>query len=431
VRASGNMQQRTNRRQLSSRGARVHFAVAIALTSMIPCLTLLYLYQAADALHSLAAAQWLAAGVGVGGAMLLGYILLWRYPATILRLRSSLRSVVSGELPEAIDLSANEQDIMAIEDALNVVLQKLRQKLQEVQLQKSRLEDELFQAQKLEAIGTLAAGIAHEINTPLQFVSNNARFLEKACTDLLIDLDPASVSDQAQPGKPEAREGLAGRREFLRVELPRAFRQLQEGIARVAQIVKAVRDFAKGEDEGAKVPVDLNKAVATTVEVTRNEWKYHADIETDLDPTLPPLPCFPTEIKRTLMNLILNAVQAIADRGPREGGGKGIIRVATRWNGREAALSVSDDGCGIPAGIRDRIFDPFFTTREVGAGKGCGLAFAHAAVVNRHGGRLSFVTEEDKGSTFTMTIPMAAGIDRGVVAAREDVTRGERQEGEP
>jgi len=211
--------------------------------------------------------------------------------------------------------------------------------------------------------------------------------------------------------------------------LPRAFKQVEDGVARVAQIVKAIRDFAKGEDEGAKVPVDLNKAVQTTIEVTRNEWKYHAEMETDLDATLPPVPCFPGEIKRTLMNLILNAAQAIVDRGRRDGGGKGTIRVATRWNSREASLSVSDDGCGVPAGIRARIFDPFFTTREVGAGKGCGLAFAHAAVVNRHGGKLSFVTGEGKGSTFTVTLQMMADSESGSGAARKEGTREELERG--
>ena len=423
------MKRRANRTGLSTRGARAHFAVAIALTSMIPCLTLLYLYRTAAEQHALTAVQWLAAGAGVGGAMLLGYILLWRYPATIVRLRSALHSVVSGELPDAIDLSAGEQDIMDIEDALNVVLQKLREKLRDVHAQKTHLEAELFQAQKLEAIGTLAAGIAHEINTPLQFVSNNVQFLDKACRDLLDDWDQRSDPQHTHPDKPEACEGAAEKRAFLHAELPRAFKQVEEGVARVAQIVKAIRDFAKGEDEGAKVPVDLNKAVRTTIEVTRNEWKYCAEMETDLDATLPPVPCFPGEIKRTLMELIINAVQAIVNRGPRESGAKDIIRITTRWNSREASLSVSDDGCGVPAGIRDRVFDPFFTTREIGAGKGCELAFAHAAVVNRHGGKLSFVTEEDKGSTFTVTLPMAADPENGGGTERKDRTREELERG--
>jgi len=408
-----------NRMHLSARGARVHFAVAVALISVIPCLTLFYLYSLSAGSRPLTLAQWCVAALGIAGAMVFGYALLGRYPATIIRLRAYLHDVVKGELPDAVDLSASEQDITAIEEALNVVLEKLRQKLHEVKVERTRLEDELFQARKLEAIGTLAAGIAHEINTPLQFVSNNVQFLEKACRELSADLDQAPDRAKTHSGARDNSEQTPAKREFLRAELPRAFKQLAEGIARISQIVRAIRNFAKADSDGIKVSVDLNKAVETTLEVTRNEWKYHAAVETDLDPALPPVLCFPAEIKRTLMELILNAVQAIVASRPQSGREQGIIRVTTRLDGQETLLAVSDDGCGIPADIRDCVFDPFFTTREIGAGAGCGLAFAHAAVVNRHGGRLSFITEENKGSTFTVALPMVAEIKRGGPAREE------------
>jgi len=385
---------------LSSRGARVHFGIAVALISVLPCLTLFYLYSSADGSHPLTPIQGVVAAFGIVATVGFGYVLLAAYPATIVRLRSHLEDVVKGELPDTVTLPGGEQDITAVEDALNVVLDRLRGRLHEVQAEKTRLEDELFQAQKLEAIGTLAAGIAHEINTPLQFVSNNAQFLRKACETLCADVDPSP--DQGG----DALERVPEEQEFLRAELPRAFGQLQEGISRIAQVVRAIKDFARSEDDGSRVAADLNKAVETTVEVTRNEWKYHADLETDLDPTLPAVSCFPGEIKRVLMDLILNAGQAIADRRLDRAAGRGLIRVTTRRHGEEVVLSVSDDGCGIPEGVRDRIFDPFFTTREVGAGKGCGLAFAYAAVVNRHGGKLSVSTEEHKGSTFTFSLPL-------------------------
>jgi len=384
---------------LSSRGARAHFAVAIALITVLPALTLIYLQSSTHANAPLSGLQWLVALLGIAGGMVFGYVLLGRYPATIIRLRTCLRNVVNGELPDAIHLSAPEHDILAIEDALNVVLAMLRKRLRETEAQKVRLEDELFQSQKLEAIGTLAAGIAHEISTPLQFVSNNAQFLSKMCRDLL-SLPPSPT------GTPPAPERTLAQRDYLRVEAPRAFAQLEEGIARISEIVSAIRDFAKGPTDETRVDIDLHAAARSTIEVTRNEWKYAADMETEFDPNVPPVPCFPSEIKQALMSLIVNAAQAITACGPRANGRRGLIRIATRRDGAEVLLSVSDDGCGIPTSIRDRIFDPFFTTREVGTGKGCGLAFVHASVVKRHRGRIHFESEVGRGSTFTMALPL-------------------------
>lgn len=397
------MTRRMASADLSTRGARIHFAVAVALSAVLPSLTLFLILQPDSGARPLSAVQWSVAGASISAVMLAGYILLWRYPATIIRLRACLQSVVNGDLPDMVDLAAGEQDVMAIEDALNLVLQRLRHRLSEVQSQKSRLEDELFRAQKLEAIGTLAAGITHEISTPLQFVSNNVQFIDKACRELLL-----------ASGSGEANTPTGNTLTFLREELPRACRQTEEGVGRITQIVKAIKEFSRGDDDEAKVPVDLNETIANTVEVTRNEWKYHAEMVTDYDHALPPVSCFPGEIKRTVVNLILNAVQAIIDS--REAGegdpAKGRIRLATRQSGQDAVISITDNGCGIPPVIRKRIFDPFFTTREVGAGKGFGLAFAHAAIVERHGGRISFVTEEAKGSTFTVALPLS-GVESG------------------
>lgn len=395
---------------LSSQGARVHFAVAIALSSVLPALTLLYLHRVTNGTQTLTVSQWVVASLGIVGGMVFGLTLLGRYPATIIRLRTCLRNVVNGELPDAIHLSAPEHDILAIEDALNVVLAMLRKRLRDTEAQKERLEDELFQAQKLEAIGTLAAGIAHEISTPLQFVSNNAQFLSKVCRDLL---EPESAPDGARPNP----ERALAQQAFLRGEAPRAFAQLEEGIARISAIVTAIRDFAKGPTDETRMVIDLHAAARSTIEVSRNEWKYAADIETDFDPDLPLVPCYPAEIKQALMGLIVNAAQAIAAKGPRTDGRKGLIRIATRLRGNEVELSVADDGCGIPASIRDRIFDPFFTTREVGTGKGCGLAFVHASVVKRHGGRIHFESDVGRGTTFTVGLPLDVEEAGGSMAA--------------
>lgn len=385
---------------LSSQGAWVHFAVAIALVTVLPALTLIHLHGVTDTTHPLTTAQWVAAGLGIAGGMIFGYILLGRYPATIIRLRTCLRNVVNGELPDAIHLAAPEHDIMAIEDALNVVLAMLRKRLHNAEAQKERLEDELFQSQKLEAIGTLAAGIAHEISTPLQFVSNNAQFLSKACRSLL---EPDPTTGDAR----STAENALAQQAFLRGEAPRAYAQLEEGIARISEIVSAIRDFAKAPPDETRAVIDLHAAARSVLEVSRNEWKYAADLETGFDPTLPLVPCYPAEIRQALTNLIVNAAQAIVAKGPRADGRKGLIRIATRRHGNEVQLSVTDDGCGIPAAIRDRIFDPFFTTREVGTGKGCGLAFVQASVVKRHGGRIHVESAVGRGSTFTMGLPLA------------------------
>ncbi|MBT7065440.1 MAG: HAMP domain-containing histidine kinase [Verrucomicrobia bacterium] len=400
------MKRWTNRIHLSSRGARVHFAVAVALISVIPCLTLFYLYSSSAGSLPLTPTQWLAAGLGIAGAMVFGYVLLGRYPATIIRLRACLQNVVEGDLTDGVDLSATEEDTLAIEEALNAVLEMLRGKLQATEEQKARLENELFQSQKLEAIGTLAAGIAHEVNTPLQFLSNNLQFIGKACRDLLAAAPHRSEPTGTPNGVASTTERELKNREFLEAEIPRAFMQWEEGIARIAQIIKAIQDFTKGEEGGDQSPIDLNKAIEATIEVTRNEWKYDADLETDLEPGLPFVTCFPGEIKRTVMELVLNAKQAVVAAQQERGRGTGQIRITTRRDGDYVLLSVADDGCGVSGDIRDRIFDPFFTTREIGAGKGCGLAFVQAAVVKRHNGKLSFATEERGGSTFTVSLPL-------------------------
>ena len=377
---------------LAAQGTRVHFSVAVALAAVIPALTLLYLQDFHAGGKTLATGEWIAAGLGIAGCMAIGLYLLGRYPRTIIRLRAYLQDVVAGELPDAIDLSMDEQDITAIETALNTVLETLRARLHTVRGEKARLEEELFRTRKLESIGTLAAGMAHEINTPLQYVSNNIQFIEKACAELLDLSGPDAVETN---------------RAYLAAELPRAFGQAGSGIARIADIVRTVRAFASGAGDEERVPTDLNAEIETTIAVTRNEWKYSARIETRLAPDLPPVVCFPAEIKQTVMHLILNAAQAIEARPAHPELPPGQIRIETRQVAETLELTVADNGTGIPDALRERVFDPFFTTREVGTGHGFGLAFAHAAIVQRHGGRIHFASDEGEGTVFTVTLPLA------------------------
>ena len=283
-----------------------------------------------------------------------------------------------------------------------------------VELERKQMEIQLRHAQKLESIGSLAAGIAHEINTPIQYIGDNASFLGGALPGLLACLETQRrfllelQTRQELPGEVAGtlRQLQELDLEYLAEEIPKAIQQSLDGVARVAAIVSAMKDFSHPGGEG-KVPANLNKAIESTLTVSRNEWKYLATLETDLDPSLPPVPCLQGEINQAILNLVINAAHAIEDAlGGRQTGRLGLIRVSTRQVGREVRISVSDNGKGIPEGIRDRIFEPFFTTKPVGKGTGQGLAIVHAVVVEKHGGRVLLESEPGQGTTFHLFLPL-------------------------
>ena len=274
------------------------------------------------------------------------------------------------------------------------------------------LEEQLRQAQKLEAIGQLAAGIAHEINTPTQFVGDNMAFLGDAWKSLEELLKHVRyVRQEAAPGSvTEAtlnefdRVWQATDVDFLEKEVPKAIEQSLDGVRRVGKIVKAMSEFSHpGTEE--KHLVDLNRAIESTLTVSRNEWKYVANVEKNLDPNLPLIPCHLGEINQAILNLVVNAAHAIADVSHNGIDGKGSISITTRRDGDWVEISIRDSGTGIPEPIRSRIFEPFFTTKEVGKGTGQGLALAHAAIVKKHGGRIWFESEMGKGTTFFVCLP--------------------------
>lgn len=285
--------------------------------------------------------------------------------------------------------------------------------------QRQQLEMQLQQARKLQSIGQLAAGIAHEINTPIQYVGDNVRFLGDACNSLL-DLMPllAQLLEALPDGHWRPHTGairdILERIDvpYLSVEVPLALRQTLEGVERVTKIVRAMKDFSHpGAEE--KIAVNLNRAVSSTVTVCRNEWRYVADLEMDLEPDLPWVTCLPGPINEVILNLIVNAADAIADARQQYGWGddhKGLIRVATHHTDNEVQLTVSDTGTGMSEAISSRIFDPFFTTKEVGCGTGQGLAITHQIVVERHGGRIEVDTQLGRGSSFKISLPITAVI---------------------
>ncbi len=282
--------------------------------------------------------------------------------------------------------------------------------------QRRELETQLRQAQKLESIGQLAAGIAHEINTPTQYIGDNLRFLQDAFRELgrlLAAHGALLVATQHGGAPPEVIAAAAAAAEtadvgYLQGEIPRAIGESLAGVERVATIVRAMKDFSHpGSEE--KTPVDLNRAIESTLTVARNEWRYFAELETDFDATLPPVPCLPGEFNQAVLNLIVNAAHAIAAKLGDGAGGKGVITVRTRKDGDWADVRIRDSGTGIPEAARARIFEPFFTTKEVGKGTGQGLAIARSVVVDKHGGTIAFETETGIGTTFIVRLPLTVG----------------------
>ncbi len=265
---------------------------------------------------------------------------------------------------------------------------------------RKELERELSQAQKLEALGTLASGVAHEINTPIQYVGDNMRFLGESLKDItdLLSLYQMNADRESIKAKEEDADI-----EFLMEEIPQAIEQSLKGLEQVAGIVKAIKEFSHpGKDE--HINVDINEIIQTTLLVTRNQWKYVAEIKLDLADTLSKIPCNKGDISQVLVNLIVNAADAIAERKEKE---LGSIAIKTREDDGWLSIEVADTGCGMPKDIQDRMFDPFFTTKDVGKGTGQGLAISYNIIRTKHKGEILCETTQGEGSCFTIRLPIS------------------------
>jgi len=278
-----------------------------------------------------------------------------------------------------------------------------------------QLELELQQAQKLESVGRLAAGVAHEINTPIQFIGDSVQFMAQAITDVVnVIAKQQAIVDALLAGTPVA--GLAAAVEaareaseaadlgYLVDEIPKAAERALDGVEHVGTIVRSMKVFAH-PDKDKMAPVDLNHAITSTLTIARNEYRYVASLDTELG-ALPPVTCYAGEINQVILNIVINAAQAIGEIHAQTGT-RGKITVTTTTVGDRAVISIKDTGGGIPETVRGRVFDPFFTTKDVGKGTGQGLAIARSVIVDRHHGDLTFETTTGVGTTFHIRLPLA------------------------
>ena len=297
----------------------------------------------------------------------------------------------------------NEAERLLEEKSLELyeVNEALKESLQNLK----NTQSQLIHVSKLEALGTLAGGIAHEINTPIQFIGDNLNFLSSAFGNLKKLMQIYQQTRSMLP--PEAsivvkKYETELDHDFLIKEIPEAIRQSLVGSNQVRNIVLAMRSYSHGNNN-EKLLSDINEIIHSAVTLSKNEWKHFAEIEFDLDPYLPKVLCFPGEMNQVILNLIINAAQAISENDKKK---LGRIKVNTKSYNGDILIEVIDNGPGIPVKIRNRIFDPFFTTKDVGKGSGQGLTIVHSIITEMHKAKISFETEENVGTTFRVQLPI-------------------------
>jgi two-component system, NtrC family, sensor kinase len=276
-----------------------------------------------------------------------------------------------------------------------------------------------LQTEKLSAIGQLAAGIAHEINTPVQYVSDNVAFLSDTWNQLdaamAFCLTPAHASATSDSSSSTAVTSTAPPEDWdwLRQQVPKAIAQSLEGIRRMSKILAAMRRFSH-TGGGEREQVDLNEALDATLTIVQNQIKHIADVQTDYQPNLPRLECYADEMNQVFLNLIVNATHAIREASTKQARERGKLTIRTRQIDNDVQIEIQDNGTGIPLSVCARVFDPFFTTKQVGEGTGQGLTICHDIVVQKHHGNIWFDTELDRGTTFFIRIPIQFDSDTGV-----------------
>ena len=273
--------------------------------------------------------------------------------------------------------------------------------------EKKHLEKRHQQSMYLESIGQLSAGIAHEINTPMQYISDNLNFLRESFNDTakaLRRIKKSLLSNTLDEDKLNTIFKEADF-EYLSEELPLAFSQTTEGVNRVCSIVKAMKEYSHPNSE-EKVATNLNSCIESTITISKHTWKYHSDMEVDLDPNLKDVMCHAGPFNEVILNIIVNAADAIKDRIEKDDSlNKGTIKIQTLGKEEFAEIRISDTGGGIPQSIQEKIFDPFFTTKAIGKGTGQGLALSYSIIKERHNGELHFETVPGESTTFILQLP--------------------------
>jgi PAS domain S-box-containing protein len=322
---------------------------------------------------------------------------------------------VAEEQDRSLDLARARDALAAKNAALSAAQAELEAayaKLKNETFARERLENELRLAQRLESIGQLAAGIAHEINTPMQYIGDNVHFLTRAFEGISSFLkrtlealgEPAAGDWAAARGALLAAQKKA-RLQLMVDEVPRALEATKDGIQHVSKIVQAMKSFAH-QDRDEKTPSDINRTLIDTLTVAQNEYKHVAVVHTELG-ELPNVLCFAGKLNQVFLNLLVNAAHAISDANR---AGSGVIGVASRVVDGQVEVRISDNGCGIPPEIGDRVFDQFFTTKDVGRGSGQGLSLARRIVVDAHGGTLTFESTPGVGTTFIVKLPVSGSV---------------------
>jgi signal transduction histidine kinase len=353
------------------------------------------------------------AGILLIAAIVLGTVIAGLTSRAIARpineLAMAAEAVGTGDLETRVKTTSTDE-IGDLSHAFNAMVTDL----EDASVHRRELQLQLLQAQKLESIGRLAAGIAHEINTPLQYVGDNTQFLEESFETLVPILQHTAeqaATDREGATPPMLTDALQAACEkadlhFLTNEVPRAIEQSLTGIDRVRKIVQSLREFSSPGAHGM-TRIDLNHALESTITVATSEWKDVAEVTTDFDSTLPPVTCLAGELNQAFLCLIVNAAHAIDDATRGDTVDKGSITISTRRDREFVEIRFADTGHGIPSDIGPRIFDPFFTTKEDGRGTGHGLTITHGVVVKRHAGTIDYETEIGKGTTFIIRLPLA------------------------
>jgi two-component system, NtrC family, sensor kinase len=318
---------------------------------------------------------------------------------------------------------ATRSSYLALEQSLameRVVSNKTAELLEQKAMLAKALDElrmtqaKLLQAQNLEAIGQLAAGIAHEVNTPAQYVTDNVSFLQRAFDKLMRLIEAQDILIEGIRTGDTAPLALAtvdtaratAKLDYLARQVPRAIEQSLGGLGEISAVVKAMKEFS--HPSGAeKQPFDIHDVLESTSIVAKNEWKYVAELELDFDWSLPPVLLLRNEFSQVVLNLIVNAAHAIAAALPPGSADKGKIVIATKAVGLNVEVRISDTGAGIPEAVRARVFEPFFTTKEVGKGIGQGLAIAYSVIVDKHGGTIAFDSREGHGTSIVISLPLS------------------------